>query len=250
MSALEPAAAANLRPRDHLRQFVAIIYWLPSLIFSSFRVKNLLLALLVCTTSVATAQTYRANHAKAAARRSFVYTDGNEDLPARNHGTGVRVGSAWTLIRPAATNRQLPTTFEVGVFHQRAISRALSFQGELLYYRDATTTSHSSGMRLPALLVINPFYNVSIHLGPQLQVRTAGVAPRALSAETVVPEAAPAPRLSGGLVVGGEARAGFLRFGVRYALPFSNLVDLSAAGKQAGGAWQSGQVQAYLGAGF
>lgn len=220
---------------------------------------KLLLALLVCTTTLASAKpsghrsrkSHKTSH--KAHRPVQRISDDNEDLPSRNHGTGVRVGSMWALTQAAAKGRQLPASFEAGVFRQQPLNRALSVQGEVVYYRASTATGRSSGLRLPALLVINPFYNVSVHVGPQLQVRTGGVAePMAsLEADTnPVPAAAPAPRITGGLVVGGEARAGFLRVGVRYGLPFGDLYDLKAAGQQVGSAWQAGQVQAYLGVGF
>lgn len=214
--------------------------------------KKLLIAFLVLTAVAASAQNQPVNLSNSPERRAHGFTEENEDLPARNHGMGVRLGSAWAVARSAVDRQRLPVTFEAGFFHQRALSRAVSVQGEALYYRDFTTTGRSSGLRLPALLVINPFYNVSLHAGPQLQWRAAGTAPRAasLTAETVVPVVAAAPRLTGGLVVGGEARAGFLRVGVRYALPFNDLLDLQAAGQQVGRAWHNGQVQAYLGVGF
>ncbi len=212
--------------------------------------QKILLAFFVCISGVVSAHTPPVNLSNTPGRPSRGFTEENDDFPTRNHGTGLRVGTAWMLAQAAVRQKQMPRAFEIGVFHQRALSEAVSIQGEAVYYRDATATTHSSGFRLPALLVLNPFDNLNIHFGPQLQVRTGGTAPRALSAETEVPVAAATPRLTGGLVVGAEARAGILRIGVRYALPLGDLVDLKSAGQQVGSAWQSGQVQAYLGAGF
>ncbi|MBC7449700.1 MAG: hypothetical protein H7330_16740 [Hymenobacteraceae bacterium] len=214
--------------------------------------KKLLLALFWCTVGAANAQTQPVNLSNNLERPTRGFSLEDEDLPARNHGTGLRMGSAWTLARASVMNQQLPKSFELGFFHQHPLSRAISVQGEALYYRDATNTARNTGLRLPVLLVVNPFYNVSVHLGPQLQVRTGGSVTRSvpLSAETVAPTLSLPAWLTGGVVVGSEARVGFMRIGVRCALPLAKLTDLAAAGRQVGRAWQIGQVQAYLGVGF
>ncbi len=219
--------------------------------------KKLLIAFcLLFSAGAATAQQQPTNLSNTPDRPTRGFTDENDELPARNHGTGLRAGANWSLLQTAVRDRKLPGAFEMGFFHQRALSRAVSVQGEALYYRENTTLGTSAGLRLPALFVVNPFYNVSLHAGPQLQVRTSGEAPRsissALGAEGTVPLASTglAPRLTTALLVGGEARVGFLRVGLRYGVPLRDLTDLKATGQRVGSAWQAGQVQAYLGAGF
>ncbi len=135
-----------------------------------------LFAFFLCSVGFANAQNQPVDLSNNPGRHAHGFSTENDDLPARNHGTGVRAGSSWSLTRTAAQNRQLPRSFEVGVFHQVPLSRIVSLQGEALYYRAATPAGSSSGLRLPALLVINPFYNVSVHIGPQLQLWTRGTA--------------------------------------------------------------------------
>ena len=216
--------------------------------------KKLLFVLLAYTAGISSVQAQSGNYGHRTSQAVHSYSADDDDLPARNHGTGVRLGTSWALARATAQGHSAPVAFEAGVFHQRALSRAVSVQGEALYYRAATAAGRTTGFRLPLLLVINPFYNVSIHAGPQLQVRTGGTSERLPSVtEAEVPAATPAPagaRLTGGLVIGGEARIGFLRVGLRYGMQFKALMDLPAAGQQVGSAWQNSLMQAYLGAGF
>ena len=225
--------------------------------------KKLLFIFLVSLTGTASAQIRRGHHNTSAPKRPHVYAtasaNDDTDLPDRNHGTGLRLGTTWASVKAGARGEAPPATFEGGVFHQRALSPRLSVQGEALYYRDVTTFGTdrriSSGFRLPALFVINPFYNVSFHVGPQLQWRTGGSAWQTAPAPTAgeapgAPTVMLAPRLTGSAVVGAEARLSFLRFGLRYSLPFNELMDLPAAGRHFSNAWSNGQMQAYLGAGF
>ncbi len=227
------------------------------LFFSSFfirlLVKKLLLALLLSAPALTTyAQTQPTNLSNNPGRRSHGFTDDNEELPDRNHGTGLRVGAIWSDARAAASAQRLPGAFEIGAFHQRALSRVFSVQGEALYYRDNVAGVTSKGLRLPALLVINPFYNLSIHVGPQVQWRASSERNAYATTELAQVSAVPAStaRLSTSLVVGAEARVGFMRVGLRYGLPFREMADLPVAGNRFGDAWRAGQVQAYLGAGF
>jgi hypothetical protein len=178
----------------------------------------------------------------------------SEELPDRNHGTGVRFGTAWANAQSAFRGNGFPRAFEFGAFHQHALSSKLSVQIEGLFYHAAPATGGaSSGFRLPALLVFNPFYNVSLHLGPQLQWRTSGTEMRIATSADDATEPLPAQsaaRATTAVVVGGEARVGFVRIGLRYGLPIGELYDLGAAGRQVGQAWQAGQVQTYIGASF
>lgn len=222
-----------------------------------FPLKKLLLATLFAATALtANAQTRPVNLSNVPGRSAHGFTEENENLPARNHGTGVRVGAAWTDARASAlTTHRLPSSFEAGVFHQHALTRFASVQPELLYYRERTAAATRSGIRVPLLLVLNPFENVSIHLGPQVQFRTSSKANASLpaaSGDLAAVEMAPTATssLSVAFTAGAEARVGFMRVGVRYALPFGAFTDPGAAGKRAASAWNSGQVQAYLGAGF
>lgn len=225
--------------------------------FHFFALKKFLFAtLLAASALVVNAQTQPVNLSNVPGRSAHGFTDENEELLARNHGTGVHIGAAWTDARSSAlTTHQMPGSFEVGVFHQHAFTRFASVQSELLYYRERTATTTRSGLRVPLLLVLNPFYNVSVHLGPQIQWRTATKSNGALlpaTGDLANPELVHSSnaRLSLAFTIGGEARVGFLRVGLRYAVPMSDLSDPSAVGKRAASAWQAGQVQAYLGAGF
>jgi hypothetical protein len=218
-------------------------------------VKKLLLALLLSSPALTTyAQTQPVNLSNNPSRRPHGFTDENEELPDRNHGTGLRVGAIWADARNAASNRRTPGSFEFGAFHQRALSRVFSVQGEALYYREQAAGATNSGLRLPALLVINPFYNLSLHVGPQLQWRTSAAraypTTELAGSGPVTTTAASTGRLSTALVVGAEARVGFMRVGLRYGLPFQQMADLPEAGNRFADAWHAGQVQAYLGAGF
>lgn len=215
--------------------------------------KKLLIALLVCSAGVASAQKRPTNLSNSPQRSARGFTDANEELPARNHGTGLHVGTVWGQARAAVRGEGGAVPFEIGAFHQLALSERVSVQGEALLYRDVTPLGRSSGLRLPALLVLNPFYNVSVHVGPQMQLRTGGTAtPSAtLTADDALAASrTSASRLTAALAVGGEARVGFMRVGLRYTAPFEDLYDLKAAGRQVGRSWQAGQVNVYLGAGF
>ncbi len=178
--------------------------------------------------------------------RGFALTD--EDAP-RNHGTGLRVGTNWANVRALANGQSVAAAFEIGVFHQRALTRGLSWQTEALLYRQTTSAERTSGLRLPVLLVFNPLYNISLHVGPQLQWRTAS-SPVATPEGSASVGTTPGAALTMGLVGGGEARIGFLRVGLRYTAPLRELTDLPQLGDHAASAWRAGQVQVYLGAGF
>ncbi len=189
-------------------------------------------------------------------RAAHGFTDANETLPDRNHGTGVRLGVILAAAREAMRHGRVPAVFEAGIFHQHALGHVGSVQAELLFFRERTVSSSTGtptapgfrtvkGLRIPLLLVINPFYNVSIHLGPQLQWQWNAPVPddRGRAERS-------GARLTAGVVVGGEARVGCGRVGLRYGLPMAALSDLADAGARAGAAWKSGQVQVYLGAGL
>ena len=100
--------------------------------------------------------------------------------------------------------------------------------------------NHGTGLRLPVLLVLNPWDNVSFHLGPQLRWQMAS----ATTAETSLRTAA---RLTTEFVLGAEARVYRGRVGTRYGMPLGLLADLPAAGDRFGSAWRAGQLQVYLG---
>lgn len=208
----------------------------------------LLLALLLGFAVSGHAQVRRHARPSSAPRRA---TPGFADGPAdgtHNHGTGAHLGVTWNAARTAARAGRLPPAFELGVFHQRALGRIGSVQGEANFYRQPTVAAAPAalGLRLPVLLVINPFDNVSFHVGPQLQWQWRGssvAAPAPLPDGAVAPAAA---RLTGSMVIGGEARIRFLRLGLRYAAPLRDLYDLAAIGQRAADDWKAGQVQVYV----
>ena len=156
----------------------------------------------------------------------------------RNHGTGLRLGSELASLRTA----RFTSALEMGGYHQRRLGEVGSVQVEALYFRQpATATALSTrGLRLPVLLVLNPWDNVSFHLGPQLRWQMAS----ATTAETSLRTAA---RLTTEFVFGAEARVYRGRVGTRYGMPLGLLADLPAAGDRFGSAWRAGQLQVYLG---
>ena len=185
------------------------------------------------------------NNPTRSSRRLAATEQEDDDLPARNHGTGIRAGVVWAAARAAVGAHRLPALFEAGAFHQRAFGRAGSVQIEALFFRQRRDSSvaAASGIRLPVLLVFNPFYNISLHCGPQLQWAWGQLAPTEAGARAT-------SAVTAGIVVGGEARVELLRVGLRYGAPMAALTDLKAAGNAAGAAWKGGQVQVYLGMGF
>lgn len=209
----------------------------------------LLLVILLGSTTFAHAQSEPVNLSNSPQRRAHAYVDPNEDAPDRNHGTGVRLGVVWSQARTAVRAGRLPAVFEAGAFHQHALGRVGSVQAELLFFhqRADSAAPAATGLRLPLLLVLNPFYNVSFHVGPQVQWQwNAAPATSEMASRAVT---APAP-LSLSLVAGTEARVGAVRVGLRYGLPCAALSNLPDAGSRIGTAWKTGEVQAYLGIGF
>ncbi len=167
----------------------------------------------------------------------------NDDPLIRNHGTGVRVGLNLSALRGSRG----AGIFEAGAFHQRALGHVGSVQGEVLFFRQrADSAATATGLRLPVLLVLNPFDNVSFHVGPEMQWQWNARA----ASTTDAPVARPTTVLAANFVAGGEARVGPMRVGVRYGVPIATLADLPALGRGAAQAWKTGQVQVYLGVGF
>lgn len=208
----------------------------------------LLLTLLIGITLHGHAQTGRpVNLSNNPARptRAFTPEERAEDLPARNHGTGLRLGVLWAAARTAVSGHRLPAVFEVGAFHQRAFGRVGSVQVEALFFRQSgdSATAATTGLRLPVLLVINPFDNVSFHVGPQVSWAKGLGAPVEAGRRT-------SSALAAGIVAGAEARVERLRVGLRYGTALAALVHLSTAGQAVAAAWKAGQVQVYLGVGL
>ncbi len=156
----------------------------------------------------------------------------------RNHGTGLHFGSELA----AARSGGLFSALEVGGYHQHRLGEVGSVQIEALYFRQpaTATAAAASGLRLPLLLVLNPFDNVSLHVGPQLRWQpTVADAPEGAAGAAVQP-------LSTELVVGAEARVERFRVGTRYCAPGALLADLPAFGDRFGAAWKGGNLQVYL----
>lgn len=202
----------------------------------------LIVSLLLGSTTFTHAQSLSpVNLSNNPSRSAHGFTEDNEEEPARNFGTGVRAGGTWIDV----SRGRMPSTFEVGAFHQKALSRTFSVQGEVVYYRQRTTTATTGGLRLPVLLVTNIFQNVSIHVGPQVQWQP-GTARSADAFSSEVPQQ-PTPHLSTSLVAGIEARVYRARVGVRYQSEFSSLSDPVVAGQRLAHAWNAGLIQGYLG---
>lgn len=175
-------------------------------------------------------------------RAAHGFTNANEDNPARNFGTGFRVSMEWADVRTAVQTRTLPVSaFAVGVFHQYALGRVGSVQGEASYFQ----RRGARGIQLPVLLVINVLDNISVQVGPQAEWHWPTGVPIDAGYQVIATDP-----LSAALVLGGEARVECLRVGIRSTLPMGALADLPAAGQQLADAWQSAQVQVSLGIGF
>lgn len=182
------------------------------------------------------------NLSNSLSRPAHGFPEDNAEEPARNFGTGVRVGGTWIDV----SRGRMPANLEIAGFYQKALSRTFSVQGEVAYYRQRTTTAATTGgLRLPALLVTNLFTNVSIHLGPQLQWQPAtATTPDAFRAE--VPQR-PTPHLSVAVVAGVEARVSCARIGIRYQADPASLTTPAVAGQRVAHAWNAGLIQAYVG---
>ncbi len=175
-------------------------------------------------------------------RAAHGFTVENEDNPTRNFGTGLRLSMEWADVRTAVQTRNLPApAFAVGVFHQYALGRVGSVQGEASYFQ----RRGARGLQVPVLMVINFLDNVSVQLGPQVQWNWPIGA--SSDAGRLIDNTRP---LSAALVLGGEARVECLRVGIRSTLPMEMLGDLPAAGQQLADAWHRAQVQVSLGIGF
>jgi len=196
---------------------------------------SLLAALLLGSASATQAQYTSWNGTKI--RTSSVRQD-DEDY-VRNHGTGVKLGAA---------RAGFGTSFEVGGFHQHALGKVGSVQAELLYYRQRTATGTTGGLRLPALLVLNPLDNISLHFGPQLQWQPATATPVAGTDAAEAPK--PTPHFSTAFVTGAEARVEFVRIGMRFAVPFDKFAEPVSVARHIADDWKTKQVQFYVGVGF
>lgn len=204
----------------------------------------LLLLAFVGTASVAQAQVR--HHARSAANTSFwngtaintpsAAEQDDEDY-VRNHGTGVKLGAAWAGFRKG---------FEFGAFHQARLGQVGSLQAEVLYYRQPTTTGTVGGLRVPALLVLNPFDNGSIHFGPQVQWQPRSAA----AAVSDKPTAIATSKITTSMVMGAELRFYCARVGMRFALPFAAFTEPAAAGQRLADQWKTGQMQVYVGVGI
>lgn len=205
----------------------------------------LLLLALIGTTSAAQAQVRR-HHGRSVNGSSMSFWNGtaistpsvtNEDDEdyVRNHGTGVKLSAAWAGFRQG---------FEVGAFHQERLGQVGSFQIETLYYRKPTATGTVGGLHVPALLVLNPFDNASIHFGPQVQWQPRSIV--VAQTETSVPTS----KITTSMVLGAEARLYCARVGVRLAMPFSAFAEPVAAGQRLADQWKAGQMQVYMGVGI
>ena len=163
-------------------------------------------------------------------------TGGDEFV--RNYGTGLRLGSELAALRSG----RMFSTLEVGAYHQHALGAVGSVQVEAVYFRQPATATEAAarGLRLPVLLVLNPFDNVGLHLGPQLRWQPTAARP-------VEGGIRPPTALTAEFVFGAEARVNRGRVGARYGFPLALLTDLPAVGDRFGGAWQAGQLQVYLG---
>lgn len=252
----QPCLKQTARQRYAISPFsptlLAVRYGLSFYLLFFPALKNLLLlTALLAVGQAASAQSLPTNLSNSPQRAAHEFTLQNEELPARNHGSGVRLGTALNQMRGAFNGQGAPKSFELGVFHQRALTRALSWQVEGLYYQQAGGRTRTSGLRLPLLVVVNPFYNLSVQAGPQLQLRTGAPQLTASPEGTAAPAMGPAgSALSVGMVAGAEARVGFLRVGLRYAFPLGHLSNLPELGQEAGTAWNAGQMQLSLGVGF
>ena len=158
--------------------------------------------------------------------------DPDDEDYVRNYGTGVKLGAAWSGFRKG---------FEFGAFHQQRLGQVGSLQGEVLYYRQPTATGTVGGVRVPALLVLNPFDNGSIHFGPQFQwqPKSTPVADGSTALATT--------QITTSMVMGAELRLYIARVGMRFALPFSAFTEPQNGAHQLADQWKTGQMQVYLG---